>query len=308
MTLYSSLPTAALPPSVVALGCFDGVHLGHRAVILNAVRWAKELGLPCTVFAFASSPKNYFVPDSVPQLTDRETKIALLEKLGVDTVVCLPFDETIATTSAEDFFQKILRTSLSAKHIVCGYNYSFGAKGLGNTTMLASLCDAAGVGLSVLPPITIDGTTVSASTIRQALEEGRLDDAYLLLGRFFSIRSAVVDGQHLGRKLGFPTVNQILSRNMVIPKHGVYFSRVTVANDAETYFGITNVGTRPTVGSEFVGAETHILDFEGDLYGKQIEVELLSFLRPEQKFSSLDELSAQVHSDIKTAQKMAREF
>ncbi len=308
MTLYSSLPTEALSPSVVALGCFDGVHLGHRAVILNAVRWAKELGLPCTVFAFESSPKNYFFKDSVPQLTDRETKIALIEALGADRVVCLPFDETVSATSAEDFFHQILRGSLGAKHIVCGYNYSFGAKGAGNTALLASLCDAAGVGLSVLPPITIDGTAVSASAIRQALEEGRLDDAYLLLGRFFSIRSAVVDGQHLGRKLGFPTVNQILSYGRVIPKHGVYFSRVSIENTEEHYFGITNIGTRPTVGSDFVGAETHILDFEGDLYGKQIEVELLSFLRSERKFNSIEELSAQVHADIETAKKMARDF
>lgn len=308
MTLHSTLPKQPLPPSVVALGCFDGVHLGHRAVILRAVRWAKELGLSSTVFAFESSPKNYFVPNSVPQLTDREAKIALLEALGVDTVVCVPFDQTIAATSPEDFFYKILCTSLGARHIVCGYNYSFGAKGAGNTELLASLCHAAGVGLSVLPPITIDGTAVSASAIRQALEEGRLDDAYLLLGRFFSIRSAVVDGQHLGRKLGFPTVNQILSHGRVIPKYGVYFSRVSIEGTDKRYFGITNVGTRPTVGSEFVGAETHILDFEGDLYGKQVEVELLSFLRSERKFNSIEELSKQVHADIEIAKKMARVF
>ena len=139
MTLHSTLPKQPLAPSVVALGCFDGVHLGHRAVILRAVRWAKELGLSSTVFVFESSPKNYFAPNSVPQLTDRETKIALLEVLGVDTVVCVPFDQTIATTSAEDFFHQILCTSLGAKHIVCGYNYSFGAKGAGNTALLGYL-------------------------------------------------------------------------------------------------------------------------------------------------------------------------
>lgn len=308
MTLHSTLPKQPLAPSVVALGCFDGVHLGHRAVILRAVRWAKELGLSSTVFVFESSPKNYFAPNSVPQLTDRETKIALLEALGVDTVVCVPFDQTIATTSAEDFFHQILCTSLGAKHIVCGYNYSFGAKGAGNTALLASLCDSTGVGLSVLPPITIDGTAVSASAIRQALEEGRLDDAYLFLGRFFSIRSTVVDGQHLGRRLGFPTLNQILSSGTVIPKHGVYFSRVSIEGGDQPYFGITNVGIRPTVGSEFVGAETHVFDFSGDLYGKMVEVELLSFLRAERKFGSVDELSAQVHEDIETAKKMARVF
>ena len=293
---------------MVALGCFDGVHLGHRAVILRAVRWAKELGLSCTVFAFESSPKNYFAPNSAPQLTDRNAKISLFEKLGVDTVVCIPFDEAIATISAEDFFQRILCDLLGAKHIVCGYNYSFGAKGQGNTDLLASLCDAAGVGLSVLPPITIDGSMVSASTIRKALEEGRLDDAYLLLGRFFSIRSVVVDGQHLGRRLGFPTLNQILSSALVVPKYGVYFSRVSIEDSEKKYFGITNIGTRPTVGSEFVGAETHVFEFEGDLYGKTVEVELLSFLRPERKFGSVEELSAQVHSDIEIAKQLAKNF
>ena len=306
MTLHTSLPTAPLAPSVVALGCFDGVHLGHRAVITKAVRWAKELGLFCTVFAFESSPKNYFAPNSVPQLTDRRAKIALLEELGVDTVVCIPFDKSIATTSAEDFFQSILCNLLCAKHIVCGYNYSFGAKGLGNTSLLASLCEGAGVGLSVLPPITIDGSTVSASTIRTALEEGRLDDAYLLLGRFFSIRSVVVDGQHLGRRLGFPTLNQILSSAVVVPKHGVYFSRVSIEGVDRQYFGITNIGIRPTVGSEFVGAETHLFDFSGDLYGKEVTVELLAFLRAEQKFTSVEELSAQVHRDIERAKEMAK--
>lgn len=308
MTLHSILPKNALSPSVVALGCFDGVHLGHRAVILRAVRWAKELGLSCTVFAFESSPKNYFVPNSVPQLTDRRSKISLFEELGVDTVVCVPFDQEIAETSAKDFFHKILCGLLGARHIVCGYNYSFGAKGAGNIDLLASLCDGAGVGLSVLPPITIDGMTVSASTIRNALEEGRLDDAYLLLGRFFSIRSEVVDGQHLGRRLGFPTLNQIFLSTAVIPKHGVYFSRVSIEGTDRQYFGITNIGTRPTVGSEFVGAETHLFDFSGDLYGKEVEVELLSFLRDERKFGSVDELSAQVHEDIETAKKMARVF
>ncbi|MBO5939060.1 MAG: bifunctional riboflavin kinase/FAD synthetase [Clostridia bacterium] len=307
MTLYTSLPTAPLAPSAVALGCFDGVHLGHKAVISSAVKTAKDGHLLSVVFTFDSSPRNYFVPASVPQLTDRETKISLIEAMGVDILVCLPFDQTIATTSAEEFFRNILVGTLGAKHLVCGYNYSFGAKGRGNAALLSSLCQEAGIGLHALTPIEEDGAPLSSSAIRQALEDGRIEDANTSLGRPYSIRATVLDGQHLGRRLGFPTINQRIDRAMAIPKQGVYLSRVTL-EDGSAYFGITNVGTRPTVGSEFIGAETHLFDFSGDLYGKQVEVELLAFLRPERKFDSVEALSAQVHGDIETAKNMAKNF
>lgn len=305
MTLYTALPAVPLPPAAVALGCFDGVHLGHRAVIDTAVKKAREEGLSAVVFTFDSSPKNYFVPNSVPQLTDREAKIALIEAMGVEFLVCLPFDESIAATSAEDFFGNILCDTLSAKQIVCGYNYSFGANGRGNTDLLTKLCQTASVGLTALAPIAIDGAPISSSAIRSALENGKIEDANAALGRAYSIRSTVLDGQHLGRRLGFPTLNQRIDRTLVVPRHGVYFSRTKIEGNPTAYFGITNVGTRPTVGSEFVGAETHLFGFSGNAYGKQAEVELLSFLREERKFNSIEELSAQVYSDIETAQKMA---
>lgn len=308
MKLYSSLPTVALAPSVVALGCFDGVHLGHRAVIDTAVKAAREQGLSSVVFTFDSSPKNYFSPNSVPQLTDRETKISLIEAMGVEHLVCLPFDASIATTSAEDFFRKILVDALGAREIVCGYNYSFGAKGRGNATLLREWCDAAGIGLTVLAPITSNGTPVSSSAIRLALEDGRMEDANASLGRAYAISSVVLDGQHLGRRLGFPTLNQRLGETLLSPRYGVYLSRTKIEGDDALYFGITNVGTRPTVGSDFVGAETHLFGFSGDAYGKKITVELLSFLRPERKFDSVEELSTQVHSDMELAKNMADKF
>ncbi len=309
MILYPSLPATPLAPSAVALGCFDGVHLGHRAVIDTAVKKAHDAGRLAVVFTFDSSPRNYFAPNSVPQLTDRATKISLIETMGVDVLVCHPFDETIATTSAEDFFEKILVGALGAKEIVCGYNYSFGAKGRGNAELLRQWCDSAGIGLTALEPITANGTPVSSSAIRSALENGNIEEANAALGRAYSIRSTVLDGQHLGRRLGFPTLNQKLSAALATPKHGVYLSRTTVGETSDSaHFGITNVGTRPTVGSDFISAETHLFDFSGDLYGKQITVELLAFLRAEHKFSSVDELSAQVHSDIEIAKNMANNF
>lgn len=308
MKLYSALPTEPLAPSAVALGCFDGVHLGHRAVIDTAVKTAQKEGLLSVVFTFDSSPKNYFSPNSVPQLTDREAKISLIEAMGVDVLVCLPFDATIAATSAEDFFEKILVRTLSAKQVICGYNYSFGAKGRGNAALLSTLCQTANIALTALAPITNDASPISSSTIRSALEEGKVESANAALGRAYSIRSSVLDGQHLGRRLGFPTLNQRIDRTLVVPKHGVYLSRTKIEHENITYFGITNVGTRPTVGSEFVGAETHLFDFSGDAYGKEIEVELLAFLRAERKFDSVEALSAQVHADMEAAQKMANKF
>ena len=306
MTLYTSLPSAPLPPSAVALGCFDGVHLGHRAVIAKAVAQAHDQGLLSVVFTFDSSPRNYFAPSSVPQLTDREKKIELIEAMGVDVLICLPFDKEIATTSAEDFFKKILVDALSARQIVCGYNYSFGAKGRGNAELLRKLCDTVGIALTALAPIAENGTPISSSAIRAALEQGNVEEANAALGRAYSIRTTVLDGQHLGRRLGFPTINQRIDPSLAIPRHGVYFSRATV--EGISLFGITNVGVRPTVGSEFIGAETHLFDFSGDLYGKEIEVELLSFLRAERKFDSVEALSQQVHSDMEIAKKMASEI
>ena len=308
MKLVSSLSYTAEVPSVVALGFFDGVHLGHRAVLSRAKTLSLELGCDCTVWTFASSPKNYFSPRSVPQLTDGATKARLIEELGADTLVSVPFDQAVADLSAEDFFHRILKSSLRASHIVCGYNYSFGAGGRGNVTLLESLCRTAGIGLTVLPAVTVEGMAVSSTMIRRALEEGRPEEAAKLLGRPFSIRTPVVDGQRLGRRLGFPTLNQLLEEDRLLPARGVYLSRVTLEGDSTPYFGITNLGRRPTVGGDFLGAETHIFDFSGDLYGTTVEVALLTFLRPERKFDSVEALSRQVHDDIEQAIKMADKF
>ncbi len=304
MRTVRSLSYQAKKPTVVALGCFDGLHHGHRAVIGEARRMADRLGCELAVWTFEEPPKNYFAPHSVPLITDLPTKKSLLRQMGVDLLICLPFDEKIRTLSAEEFFHTILLRRLQAKHLVCGYNYSFGTGGKGDSKQLHALCQQSGISLTTIPPVLCGNRAVSSSEIRLAIEEGRPEDASRLLGRPYSLRATVVDGRKLGRKLGFPTLNQRFPEGMLIPRRGVYVSRVTYGGRKKPLFGITNVGMRPTVGGHHVVAETHVFDFYGDLYGKQVEVEFLHFIRPEVSFESVDALSAQVHRDMETAKQI----
>ncbi len=280
----------------MALGCFDGVHLGHRAVIEAAKKRANELGLSLAVFTFDTPPRNFFVTDSVPMITDTADKLRLLEELGTDMCICVPCNNDIFSIEPEDFISDIILSRLRASHVVCGYNYSFGRGGKGSPALIKSICEARGVGLSVVDEQIVDGQSVSSSLIRVLCQNGDVRKAARLLGRPHFISSEVVDGQHLARTLGFPTVNTIPKAGVLLPKRGVYVSRVSFGN---TYrFGITNVGIRPTVGTEILCAETHIFDFEGNLYGQNIKVEFLEFIRPETKFDSIDKMAHQIRADI----------
>ncbi len=309
MKTYSSLQFSTEAPSVVALGCFDGIHIGHKKVIESAVQTAKASKCQCIVWTFDQPPKNFFVPRSVPLLTTQADKKELIQSLGADTLVCIPFNEEIRQISAEAFFYEILIKRLKAQHIVCGFNYSFGSASEGNIALLEKLCEAENISLTVIPPVMLDASTpVSASVIRQAIEAGETEKVTMALGRPYSVCAPVISGQHLARNLGFPTINQEFSRGLTIPKHGVYLSRLTEAEKNTLLYGITNVGIRPTVGGQTVFAETHIFDFHGDLYGKQIRVELLSFMRSEIKFDSVDALSRQVHKDIEKAKQILAEL
>lgn len=299
MKIYSDPLTRSALPTVCALGCFDGVHLGHAAIIAEAKAVAQKSGLLTAVWSFNEPPRNYFSGQKIKLLTSAHEKSALMCSLGVDLLISADFDASIASLSAEDFFKDILIDRLNARHLVCGFNYRFGRGGEGDTILLRSLCSEYGIALSVIPPVMLGDTTVSSSGIRHALEAGDLDMANRLLGRPYSLCEKVVDGQHLGRTLGFPTINQVFDPLKLLPPYGVYASRVCI--DGAVRYGITNIGMRPTVGGTLLCAETHIFDFEGDLYGKLLTVELCVFLRPEQKFDSIDSLSSQVHADIEKA-------
>ncbi|MBR2354138.1 MAG: bifunctional riboflavin kinase/FAD synthetase [Clostridia bacterium] len=301
MKVFHSLQYRSDTKTVVALGCFDGVHLGHAAVLKTAADTAKALGVPSLALAFNEPPKNFFVPDSVPLLTETPEKEARIASLGIDLLLSVPFDQSVAELSAEDFLKTVLRDQLRAAHIVCGFNFSFGAGGKGNLALLSDFCRREGIGLSACPPTVIDGQTVSSSLIRNAIANGELDLVRRLLGRNYSIQGEVVNGQHLARNLGFPTFNQLLSYRIAIPRYGVYATRVSGASLKESRFGITNVGIRPTVSENLLCAETHIFDFAGDLYGQHLTVEFLAFLRPETPFPTLDALKEQVEKDIERA-------
>ena len=302
MKIYCDPHAISDAPTVCALGCFDGVHLGHAAIISEAKTVAQKSELLTAVWSFNEPPKNYFCSEKVKLLTAAEEKYSLMSALGVDLLVAADFDESVATLSAENFFKDILVDRLKARHIVCGFNYRFGRGGIGDVEMLASLCRKHGLSLSVVPPVALGGTTVSSSEIRSALERGDIERANLLLGRPYSLCAKVIDGQHLGRSLGFPTVNQVFDPRKQLPPYGVYASRVCIGGALR--YGITNVGMRPTVGGTLLCAETNIFDFDGDLYGKTLTVELISFIRPEKKFDSVDSLSAQVHADIARAKEI----
>ncbi|MBE6597099.1 MAG: bifunctional riboflavin kinase/FAD synthetase [Ruminococcaceae bacterium] len=304
MRSYNTNDFYADSPTVVALGCFDGVHKGHREVVSEAVRIAKEKNIKSAVFTFSDSPRNFFSPGASPTITEPEEKKRLMRSLGVDIYISVPFDERMCQLSAEDFFYEIIIKRLSASHVVCGFNYSFGKNGRGSTDLLSELCRKNLIGFTSLEQVNVDGEAVSASAIRRAVSEGDMESAMRYLGRPFSISVKVTDGQKLARRLGFPTINQTLELGRLVPRHGVYLTRSSVGR--RKYYGITNVGTRPTVGGGLLCAETHLFSFSGDLYGKRVKVEFLRFIRDEVPFSSVDDLAKQVAEDINNAKKFIK--
>ncbi|MBE6667169.1 MAG: bifunctional riboflavin kinase/FAD synthetase [Ruminococcaceae bacterium] len=306
MNTYYTIDFSLPSRSVVALGCFDGVHVAHARVIAEAKKKADELSCKCVVWTFDTPPKNFFLPTPVPLLTDAEQKKDAIRALGADILVSVPFDKRTSEISPESFFDEIIIKRLNACHIVCGFDYAFGKSGKGNVEMLQSLCSAGGIGLSVIPEVLQNGVTVSSSAIREFLLNGMPEKAASLLGRPYALRSNVINGQHLARRLGFPTVNQQIPSGMLIPQYGVYVSEILTDRSAKKLYGITNVGIRPTVGGNTPYVETHIFDFSGDLYGTEIQVGFLAFLRPERKFGSTDDLSTQVKHDIEAAKKFIK--
>lgn len=301
MKIYSSVNHSSRSSCVVALGCFDGVHIGHAKVISTAREIADRLGCACAVWTFDEPPRNYFIKNGVPLITNQKEKEELIRTLGVDKLISVPFTLETARISAEDFFENILVNRLRAVHIVCGFNYTFGAQGLGNEKMLESLCHKKGIGFTAVSAVSVSGVTASSSAIRDALIDGNTELANSLLGRPHSLRTVVISGQHLGRRLGFPTLNQEFPAGRLVPKRGVYVSRITIDGKKNPYFGITNVGIRPTVGGTSLFAETNIFDFSGDLYGKTVKVEFLKFLRDERKFPTLTLLTEQIEKDVLSA-------
>lgn len=281
-----------------ALGSFDGLHLGHRQVIGNTL---SAPGLRPAVITFQQNPSVSLQKKPVPLLTTNEQKLALLEEMGVEVVYLLSFEQ-IRDMEPEDFVEALYRVC-RVRALSCGFNFRFGKNGRGDAGLLKELCREKGIELSVTPPVSVAGETVSSTRIRACLEQGDVQQAGQLLGRPFGYDFEVTHGRQLGRTWGTPTINQPFPAGYVLPRFGVYASLVEV--EGQKYYGVTNIGVKPTVGSDCALSETWIPEFSGDLYGKKVPVELLDFIRPERKFDSLEQLKNEILENGVLARKIA---
>lgn len=302
MWVTSSL-SKVLTPTAVALGNFDGVHRGHRQVIQPVLDLAATGKHPYpTVVTFSPHPKEFFTGQSLALLTPKDEKVQQLEAAGVKQLVLLPFDHQIASLSPQQFVETILVQQLQARHICVGANFRFGAKRAGNTADLQAIAAQFGVEVTIVPLEICNGQRISSSAIREALQTGDLSTANRLLGRSYSLVGQVVQGQQLGRTIGFPTANLQVAPEKFIPSYGVYSVWVDLPEQSQTRLpGVINIGLRPTVGGTQLTLEVHLLDWSGDLYGQTIVVHLEQFLRPEQKFASLEALQTQIQADCTAA-------
>lgn len=284
----------------IALGFFDGMHPGHRAVIEGLYGGNGRRA----VLTFSKRPQSLISGEAGDCLTTAEDRLSLFEQAGVEMLYELDFEEMRVMEAGE--FLCVLRDALCAKRICCGYNFRFGKDAAGDIPLLKRFCAENGIELFVAEKMTFGDEALSSSAIRSKLENGEIETANRMLGRPFGFSLTVIYGRHLGSALGFPTINQILPPELLRPKFGVYVSRVTVGE--RTFRGVTNIGFKPTVGSDYCLSETNIIGFEENLYGKKVRVELISFLRDEQKFRSLEELQETVFRDRKKSMEFQSEI
>ncbi len=292
MQVYRHLPNIKSSPLALAIGNFDGMHLGHQALLSRLAEVAKTKKLTPAVMTFEPHPREFFTPLNAPErLCNLREKLEQFEVLGIEKVFVCAFNKSFAAISAQDFMQKILREKLNVNSILVGEDFKFGAKRAGTTADIA----ANGFYLISLPEVNKGGERVSSTRVRSALANGDLNLTNLLLGRNYSISGKVVHGAARGRQLGFPTAN-IHMRHERPALTGVYAVKLDGLN------GVANLGVRPTIaGVPKLLLEVHVLDFNGNLYGKHVHVEFMQKIREEQKFASLDALKAQIAADIVVA-------
>ena len=291
---------------VIALGFFDGVHLGHQALLRTAVERAAEKDLSSAVFTFDRSPKEFVTGVKVPLLTTNDERRATIQSLfPVDSVIIEPFDEQMMTMPWVDFVL-MLAQKYHAGWLVAGHDFRFGHKNAGTPALLCKKAAQLGMGCDIIPAVTLDGETVSSTLIRQLLRDGEMERARQLLGHSYTITGEVLHGKGLGRTIGAPTLNVIPAEGLLIPAYGVYATRVSVAG--RQYDAVTNVGVRPTVDENGgVTVESHLLDVNEQLYGKECRVEFVKLLRREQKFADLSALQAQIAKDVADARAVLAE-
>ena len=286
---------------IVTAGTFDGVHLGHRKIIDRLKQLAQQHNGQTTLITYEPHPRLVIGQNrDVKLLTNLEEKAAILEGLGIDQLVVLPFTQEFAQMTGAEYIKNILIDKIGTKVLVIGYDHRFGRNREGSFDHLSANAQQYGFVVEEIPREDVDDITVSSTKIRHALEQGRLQDANLFLGRPYSMLGKVVMGQQLGRKLGFPTANiQLDNQYKLKPLHGVYAVNAIV--QGKMLSGVLNVGVRPTVNGAQETIEVHLLDFSEDLYGQSIEIQFLKYLRREQRFDSIDELKDQIAVDTRAA-------
>ncbi len=281
--------------TVVALGNFDGIHKGHQELIKRTVENGKLAGLKPAIFTFSNHPKILTNNEQIKSILSFQEKVDILQSLGVKYMFNLSFDDEIRTMSPDRFIDEILVGRLNMKEAYCGFNYRFGAKAAGTPELLIKKGIKKGFGLHLMEPYIIGDKLVSSTLIRTLIEEGRVDECKKYMGRNYSVNGEVVVGNRLGKTIGFPTSNLVIDKTMVTPPNGVYTTTCTY--NENVYKSITNVGEKPTIGSYEKNIETHIFDFDKELYGKNIKVEFLKKTREEKKFETIEVLSEQIKKD-----------
>lgn len=295
LTSKSSLPLKY--ETALAIGNFDGLHIGHMKLIDEILFLSKRYGLKSLVWTFNEHPENIMAGKYVTKsITTLDEKIELLSEKNVDEMYIEDFN-AVRDLTPDEFVDEILVKNFNVKYVVCGFNFRFGRKNSGDAEYLKNRLAMHGVQTRIISGIKYDETVVSSTYIRSLIEEGDMELVSRLMKRQFYINFPVVQGRHLGREIGVPTINQEFPPDHIIPKKGVYACAVYI--NGEPYIAVANVGTKPTVAGDHISCETHILDFCGDLYGKNIKVCFFKRLRDEKKYSSLEELKTVIGNDIK---------
>ncbi len=282
---------------VVALGFFDGVHLGHQALMKLARERAAALNAQPAVITFDAHPDAVVFGTEVPLLSTNAGREELIRRVaGIGDVITLHFDETFMRTPWEDFIRSVTE-DMGAVHLVLGHDFSCGWRGEGRAQRIAAWCGEHGVGCDIVQPVLLDGVVVSSTYIRRLITAGDMEEASRFLGHPYSVSDTVVHGYERGRRMGIPTINFPIPSGVIVPRHGVYATRAWLPQGPCP--AITNVGVRPTFRDDgHVTVETNLLDFQGELYGASVRIDLLAFLRDEKKFPSQEDLAAQIRSDI----------
>lgn len=306
MEIYKNLNkiTRPFPDSYVTIGNFDGVHLGHHMLFSEVVSRAYRNKGTSVVITFEPHPLRVIRPDiGIKLISTYEQKVELISLAGIDVLVVIPFTKDFAATSAADFVDEVLIRTIGVKELVVGYDYAFGKSRQGNIEFLKEQGKIKGFPVTVVEPFYVDDMLVSSSKIRELVKEGRMMDVKKLLGRNYQIRGTVQEGKKRGGPVvGFKTANLHLSEEDLCPKHGVYVTQVVY--EGKCYGGVLNIGYNPTFGEDRLAAETHIFDFNQDIYGKKIKINLLKYLRGEKKFSGPAALAEQIRRDILQAREI----